>query len=384
MISRAFAVDFNPRSPCGERPSFTSRRCCGWTFQSTLPVWGATSCYTILDHLFPISIHAPRVGSDFAGEIPLRHPDYFNPRSPCGERRCVRAAGHEGPEISIHAPRVGSDPKRPCSAASPTNFNPRSPCGERRQQTRSRPETSYFNPRSPCGERRRRRRNRGFIIAFQSTLPVWGATFPVLPNKPIGDISIHAPRVGSDSILAVTVCRSVYFNPRSPCGERQVAGGPTAVGGIISIHAPRVGSDSSRISKRKLANNFNPRSPCGERLALSSNSQASENFNPRSPCGERRTKLPDIQKSWIFQSTLPVWGATYQISKGVFTHEFQSTLPVWGATRRSQRAILWRYISIHAPRVGSDHIGNRTLITSVYFNPRSPCGERLPLTLCPV
>ncbi len=57
-------------------------------FQSTLPVWGATPGAGELFRQRAISIHAPRVGSDFA----------LNPMSP-------------GSFISIHAPRVGSDCK---------------------------------------------------------------------------------------------------------------------------------------------------------------------------------------------------------------------------------------------------------------------------------
>ena len=55
-------------------------------FQSTLPVWGATSHLTKYDRYKLISIHAPRVGSDFYIDI-------------------VQRIQH----ISIHAPRVGSD-----------------------------------------------------------------------------------------------------------------------------------------------------------------------------------------------------------------------------------------------------------------------------------
>ena len=33
-------------------------------------------------------------------------------------------------------------------------------------------------------------------------------------------ISIHAPRVGSDSRIAWLFVFIGYFNPRSPCGER--------------------------------------------------------------------------------------------------------------------------------------------------------------------
>ena len=37
------ADDFNPRSPCGERPTLRVEDCQKFIFQSTLPVWGATA-----------------------------------------------------------------------------------------------------------------------------------------------------------------------------------------------------------------------------------------------------------------------------------------------------------------------------------------------------
>ena len=59
----------------------------------------------------------------------------------------------------------------------------------------------YFNPHSPCGERLYGMRQIGAGILFQSTLPVWGAT--TIPRKILQfrKISIHTPRVGSDSKL---------------------------------------------------------------------------------------------------------------------------------------------------------------------------------------
>ena len=56
----------------------------------------------------------------------------------------------------------------------------------------------YFNPRSPHGERRARLKSNIANGIFQSTLPAWGATWgmDLLRNKP--QISIHAPRMGSD------------------------------------------------------------------------------------------------------------------------------------------------------------------------------------------
>ena len=56
------------------------------SFQSTLPVWGATNHLPFEIKNTKISIHAPRVGSD---EM---------------DTRIILV-----PKISIHAPRVGSD-----------------------------------------------------------------------------------------------------------------------------------------------------------------------------------------------------------------------------------------------------------------------------------
>ena len=58
---------------------------------------------------------------------------------------------------------------------------------------------------------------------------------------------------------------SVYFNPRSPCGERHW---------------------DCYVGDHKLLN-FNPRSPCGERHYEIIPLRYFEDFNPRSPCGER-------------------------------------------------------------------------------------------------
>ena len=191
---------------------------------------------------------------------------------------------------------------------------------------------------------------------FQSTLPVWGATCLRPQHPDAGGISIHAPRVGSDPRDTDSVLGSQYFNPRSPCGERQLRDLGKAVPVCISIHAPRVGSDAlpALILPRGLLfqstlpvwgatrragqgclqrKNFNPRSPCGERPYDAVRTGAfGNNFNPRSPCGERRRPTPMQSATPTFQSTLPVWGATGGQSRPPLQVRFQSTLPVWGAT----------------------------------------------------
>ena len=194
-----------------------------------------------------ISIHAPRVGSDDGTKGCSCAAEHFNPRSPCGERRCDMDGREICRYISIHAPRVGSDgePLRTCAAGSKfqstlpvwgatisicvsgvcgMDFNPRSPCGERHAQAYTdKLIHQHFDPRSPCGERRLHHPTTPVSNSFQSTLPVWGATRRVHLFRATREISIHAPRVGSDqSPLAQTTAR------------------------LISIHAPRVGSDHRR------------------------------------------------------------------------------------------------------------------------------------------
>ena len=58
---------------------------------------------------------------------------------------------------------------------------------------------------------------------------------------------------------------------------------------------------------------------------------------------------------------------------------FQSTLPAWGATRNDAINIRVILISIHAPRMGSDHNDFWQIPVCQNFNPRSPHGERHPV-----
>ena len=213
---------------------------------------------------------------------------------------------------------------------------------------------------------------------FQSTLPVWGATVyrGGLRHKP--DISIHAPRVGSDSFWPAYSQNFFYFNPRSPCGERRASikklterrifqstlpvwGATTGYSFksrwvSISIHAPRVGSDGS----------------------LLPHTQHSPNFNPRSPCGERHYGRVSAYDGEIFQSTLPVWGATEQNSIISAARKFQSTLPVWGATAHYVIDIRREPFQSTLPVWGATPSRYPAYPADRNFNPRSPCGERPP------
>ena len=200
------------------------------------------------------------------------------------------------------------------------NFNPRSPWGERRFRVFGGEGEIYFNPRSPWGERRGTHLQPCRDGAFQSTLPVGGATIPRRGGGGKGGISIHAPRGGSDKMggraeklqrISIHAPRGgsdagsarireekTNFNPRSPWGERRFFHAIKYAVRFISIHAPRGGSDTRPPSKRNLRWYFNPRSPWGERPNIIDEGGSLNDFNPRSPWGERRRTMR-IERFWM-------------------------------------------------------------------------------------
>ena len=182
IFSTASGIDFNPRSPWGER------------LAKPLPLTSAKR----------ISIHALREESD--------------------AYRLSGTAPTNG--ISIHALREESDPTISRPVPPYLHFNPRSPWGERRVPSVLRASRLiYFNPRSPWGERRcgvptPTTLNLISIHALREesdlSTSMVGAVIP--------KISIHALREESDIFFVLAV------NPQK----------------IISIHALREESDKCR------------------------------------------------------------------------------------------------------------------------------------------
>ena len=134
-MSRTKAVtcrNFNPHSPCGERPKYRRQAVVLLQFQSTLPMRGATFCRNIFltpttpfqstlpmrgattflllpCFLHAISIHTPHAGSDSYQQKQTLLFSHFNPHSPCGERLHPIPNGLLFFGISIHTPHAGSD-----------------------------------------------------------------------------------------------------------------------------------------------------------------------------------------------------------------------------------------------------------------------------------
>ena len=303
-----------------------------------------------------ISIHAPRTGSDVSpAPIPASAPLFQSTLPARGATLACNFCGIAC-HISIHAPRTGSDGE--CLGAEILD--------------------SQFQSTLPARGATRHFLNCKRTHRFQSTLPARGATVAGFAAGKIAQISIHAPRTGSDHTSKVTKGVSRYFNPRSPHGER-----PAGHSGcskkpdisihaprtgsdtrfvciytivIISIHAPRTGSDRHRLRTHCQANpfqstlpargatpgllrplghllpHFNPRSPHGERPSRSQTSPLHIDFNPRSPHGERPHRFSGAAEKGYFNPRSPHGERPDAGLDAAALHEFQSTLPARGAT----------------------------------------------------
>ena len=189
-----------------------------------------------------ISIHAPLAGSDgrnrtynrlltkFQSTLPLRGATLFANACFC----------HHG--ISIHAPLAGSDSYCDTHCREVRYFNPRSPCGERRNGGKINGWNRKFQSTLPL-------RGATIVICiflllfiFQSTLPLRGATEIRQHHNRSDRISIHAPLAGSDYSPWVTFGRfaiSIHA-PLAGSDDRDEA---ALLEFAISIHAPLAGSD---------------------------------------------------------------------------------------------------------------------------------------------
>ena len=214
---------------------------------------------------------------------------------------------------------------------------------------------------------------------FQSTHPVWGATLAAQPPGP--------PRRN--------------FNPRTPCGVRRVQVGHIIQATVISIHAPRVGCDSVPTSVSSANRRFQSTHPVwgatprpGRRIYTSSFQSTHPVWGATSRSVLRISWPPRFQSThpvWgatasascsicplsLFQSTHPVWGATFLHTVNTAYQKFQSTHPVWGATSRwRRRPRPGRYFNPRTP-CGVRHIFDAAIDAHGNFNPRTPCGVRL-------
>ena len=146
-----------------------------------------------------------------------------------------------------------------------------------------------FNPRSPHGERPARWRTSCGARRFQSTLPARGATCGHGKYCRTEQISIHAPRTGSDKSTRPRCTAHRAFQSTLPARGATLHNTPTPPAGDISIHAPRTGSDIGVGNHTARTLRFQSTLPArGATRRHCTDGLTPANFNPRSPHGERR------------------------------------------------------------------------------------------------
>ena len=193
---------FYPRSPRGERQMHLSKRANGKK----------------------ISIHAPREGSDPNRRNLRGAGSHFYPRSPRGERL----------------------PTMQALWRLPRNFYPRSPRGERPPLSKMPPRLSIFLSTLPARGATIDWPRRNRISRFLSTLPARGATPHSQSITATTPFLSTLPARGATDYIQPELVAQVDFYPRSPRGERRTQVERRLADLEISIHAPREGSDSCR------------------------------------------------------------------------------------------------------------------------------------------
>ena len=110
LVVQARLIDFNPRSPHGERRNSPYNENLCSCISTHAPRTGS-DLHSPQFKLFGmgISTHAPRTGSDGCAGARCTVCSDFNPRSPHGERQRYQIKPGTHPAISTHAPRTGSD-----------------------------------------------------------------------------------------------------------------------------------------------------------------------------------------------------------------------------------------------------------------------------------
>ena len=176
-----FLVNFNPRSPYGERLGTLLWLKSARIFQSTLPLRGATEAVRIPIVETVISIHAPLTGSDLPSRHLLAAGRDFNPRSPYGERPALAHCDGQGVEFQSTLPLRGATPENGMCCKGHIFQSTLPLRGATALAAVSTSFGFYFNPRSPYGERPVIPSKYRILYLFQSTLPLRGATIDFLP-----------------------------------------------------------------------------------------------------------------------------------------------------------------------------------------------------------
>ena len=287
----------------------------------------------LVQHIVSISIHTPLAGSDGTARPWSRPCGNFNPHSPCGERQYAYRHPSVKVEISIHTPLAGSDEAGAAVLVKADVISIHTPLAG---------SDSLL-----CG--------RYQYNKFQSTLPLRGATQIITIYTSQEKIPIHTPLAGSDHAGTARKGWALYFNPHSPCGERLAFCFNRPHSSIFQSTLPLRGATSRLLRSIRVPKYFNPHSPCGER---------------RHRTRSTTHLLISIHTPLAGSDAMPELFVRDRLRISIHT-------PLAGSDTGAVESIEIQGISIHTPLAGSDGSTAPCVARRKYFNPHSPCGERL-------
>ena len=170
-----------------------------------------------------------------------------------------------------------------------------------------------------------------------------------------------------------------HFNPRSPCGERQLRTAFQIQKFYISIHAPRAGSDGNLRLHCPLHCQISIHAPrAGSDPSLLLVQGGLTHISIHAP--RAGSDCPDpfcLLRVVLFQSTLPVRGATADSLGAAHGDSYFNPRSPCGERPAPRKLRLSRTPDFN-PRspCGERRLQISWLVHPFHFNPRSPCGER--------
>ena len=236
-----------------------------------------------------------------------------------------------------------------------------------------------FNPRTPCGVRPGSMIVSVSPVGFQSTHSLRSATKtpsyfvyddyvsihallaecdytqPACP--PRSGVSIHALLAECDILPTGEIAPLVKFQSTHSLRSATYSCLELVEAAEVSIHALLAECDSGGNGRALTDESFNPRTPCGVRPSLSYHSKLCTTF----------------------QSTHSLRSATLLpvLTGAVKTVSIHALLAECDGDKREEDRILLRFQSTHSLR-SATLAGSSIIVTVTSFNPRTPCGVRLP------
>ena len=218
---------------------------------------------------------------------------------------------------------------------------------------------------------------------FQSTHSLRSATFREAAACADSLVSIHALLAECDFFNSISVLYFQCFNPRTPCGVRPIHEDGELTGFMFqSTHSLRSATRpalSFEAWAKQFQSTHSLRSATSRLLFIRLYKKC---FNPRTPCGVRPNLTSYTPAMRGFQSTHSLRSATWSTLKSgaSFPVSIHALLAECDGCPGPRISWLYRFQSTHSLRSATqDQQGLAGLAGC--FNPRTPCGVRLRLTI---